>query len=274
MEHRLNQYCRQGYKKVGGFLNPASIKCICALSDAQKENGINGSVCEIGIHHGRLFILLHLLTEPDEHSIACDLFERQDENISYSGSGDKSKFLENLKTYDADFDRIRIITENSQNLRPEDLLTQGPIRLFSVDGGHDPATAYNDIALAAETIAEGGIILLDDFQHYYWPGVSEALYRYLLESERDLWPVAIVDGKLILTNTEPAAIQYKIRIIESFYIRCDIHNSVLAGKSVLITTNKTRRKWLKKYLQEIRLWKKMKKYRVFDEFGKVIEKFF
>lgn len=274
MADRLSQYCRDDYKKVGGFLGPASIKCICALSEAQKDIGIKGNVCEIGIHHGRLFILLHLLTEPDEHSIACDLFERQDENISYSGSGDKSKFLENLQSLGADFDRISIFTENSANLRPEDLLTHGDIRLFSVDGGHDPDTAYNDIALATETIVEGGIIFLDDFMHYYWPGVSEALYRYMNEKERDLWPVAIIDGKLILTNTEPAAIQYKIQIIESFYIRCDMHSSIMAGKSVLIVKNKTLRKWLKKYLQERSFWKRMKKYRLVDEFGKVIEKFF
>lgn len=273
MDDILGRYCRKDYKNVGGFLGPASIKCICALSEAQKETGIKGSVCEIGVHHGRSFILLYLLTGPDEYSIACDLFERQSENKSGSGSGDKTIFLENLKRYGADFERIEIITENSANLKPEDLLTHGPIRFFSVDGGHDADTAYNDIALAAETIARGGIIFIDDFLHFYWPGVSEALYRYLIENENDLWPVAILYGKLILTNTESAAISYKKKIIHSFHIGCDIHSSVIVGKSVLILTNKTRRKWLKKYLQERSFWKRMKKYRVVDEFGKILAKY-
>ena len=85
MESNLIYYRRKGYKNVEGWLYPLTIKCACELSDIQKTNGIKGNVCEIGIHHGRFFILLHLLTESDEYSIACDLFERQIENISISG---------------------------------------------------------------------------------------------------------------------------------------------------------------------------------------------
>lgn len=274
MNGKLGDYRRKGYKKVGGYLNALQIRCICELSDLQKSNGIKGPVCEIGIHHGRLFILLHLLSEKDEHGIACDLFERQDENISISGLGDKDKFLENLDMWDADMDRIEIITENSLNLKPQDLLTHGALRMISVDGGHDAETAYNDIALAAETIVEGGIILLDDFPDPNWLGVSESLFRYLLEKERGLWPVAILDRKLILTNSGSAAYAYRDMLIDSFNMTCEMRHSHLLGKEVVILHERTPRKKLKKYLQERKLWKRVQQYRLVDEIGKIVERYF
>src|SRR5215831_3331880 len=86
--HRLRatlaRYVATGHKKVEGWLTPIAIDLVCAASAAQKAQGVNGPVCEIGVHHGRLFILLHLLTDSGERSVAWDLFERQSENIDQS----------------------------------------------------------------------------------------------------------------------------------------------------------------------------------------------
>jgi hypothetical protein len=54
--------------------------------------GITGNVAEIGVHHGRLFILLYLLTSPDERALAVDLFSGQERNIGSSGHGGPGTF--------------------------------------------------------------------------------------------------------------------------------------------------------------------------------------
>ncbi len=274
MNEKLDYYRRKGYKEVEGWIYPATIKCICELSDVQKSHGIKGSVCEIGIHHGRFFILLHLLTDRDEYSIACDLFERQNENIGSSGKGNKEIFLENLRKTGCDLSRIEIITRNSLNISPDELLMHGGIRMISVDGGHEAGTAYNDIKLAADTLADGGIIWLDDFPHESWLGVMEGTYRYLFDAEKELWPIAVLERKLLLTNNEKMSRIYMNKIFETLSPTYDIGISLMVGKRVLVMWKNSPRKKLKKYLQRTRLWKRVQKYRLADQFGKILNKHF
>lgn len=274
MHDKLDYYCRKGYKNVIGWIYPPTIKCARALSQVQKEHGIKGSMCEIGIHHGRFFILLHLLSAPDEYSIACDLFERQQENIGMSGEGNKEIFLKNLQETGSDLDRIEIITQNSLNVSPEDLMVHGPIRMISVDGGHEVGTAYSDLRLAADTLAEGGIIWLDDFPHKMWIGVMEAAFRYLSEEDNKLWPIAILERKLLLTNSERMARIYVSTISETLSPTYDMDLNIMVGKRVLVLWEKTPRRKLKKYLQQRELWKRLRKNRLVDEIGKIVERYF
>jgi hypothetical protein len=208
--NKLTAYAKRGNRKVQGWLTPIAIDVICELSDLQQRMGIRGPVCEIGIHHGRLFILLHLLTAKDEKSVAYDLFERQDENVDRSGHGDKQVFQKNLKRYHCDLGRITINTENSLNLTPDKILSDcsSKIRLFSIDGGHTPEITYNDLSLAAKTLCDGGLIILDDFFNESWPGVAEGTCKYLINKDTSLFPVVIAGNKFIFTNNKKIASYY------------------------------------------------------------------
>jgi hypothetical protein len=73
-----------------------SARLVKATSDAQVIAGTRGSVGEVGVHHGRLFILLYLLAEPDERAFAIDIFDEQHLNEDHSGQGDRKVFEENL----------------------------------------------------------------------------------------------------------------------------------------------------------------------------------
>lgn len=272
MKEKLDHYLKKGHKEVEGWIYPYMMECVCDLADVQKKHGITGNMCEIGLHHGRFFILLHLLSESDEYSIACDLFERQRENIGLSGHGIKEVVINNLKKCGGDMNRVELITKNSLNLSAQELSAHGKIRMISVDGGHEAGTAYNDLKLAAESLVNGGIIWLDDFPHENWPGVMEGLYRFMFEGEYEIWPIAIMDHKLILTNNVQMADLYISKFYETMSMYYDIGNSIMVGKRVLITWEKSRRNKLKIRLKQNKLWKHMKKYRVVDEIGKVLNK--
>jgi hypothetical protein len=71
----LDDYAANGNQQVEGWLLPTAVEIIRHLAGVQQELGIHGPACEIGVHHGRLFLLLHLLTIPPERSVAIDLFE-------------------------------------------------------------------------------------------------------------------------------------------------------------------------------------------------------
>src|SRR5688572_16645150 len=95
-ENALERYARSGHRQVQGWLSEIGIALILEGCRQQAEWQVRGSICEIGVHHGRLFILLHLATAPDERSVAWDLFEQQDENVDRSGKGNRQRFLENI----------------------------------------------------------------------------------------------------------------------------------------------------------------------------------
>lgn len=258
MKSALKIYMKKGHRKVEGWLNKIAINAIVELSKIQNNQKIKGPVCEIGVHHGRLFILLHLLTNEPELSVAWDIFENQDENPGQSGHGDIGVLKANLRTYDCDLDRIRIITKNSLDLYPKEIITacNGRPRLFSIDGGHSAEVTYNDLELAGQSICKNGIIILDDFFNEAWPGVAEGTCRYMIEKP-GLHPVAILGNKVMLTDSEESAELYQdgLKFTYPGYIRK--HSVFFKKRVICYTPLNTNFAW--KYLRHTPVGKLLKK---------------
>jgi hypothetical protein len=211
MANALERYCSTGNRSVEGWLVPGAIAALCGLARAQRGLGIKGPVCEIGVHHGRLFILLHLLSASDERSLAIDLFEAQDENVDKSGKGSREHLMANLRTHRCDLGRIELLAENSLRLTATRIveLCRGRPRLFSIDGGHTAEATQNDMALANDAVCDGGLVILDDYFNSAWPAVSEGACAFMRQADARLLPVAITANKLIFTQGEHAAETYR-----------------------------------------------------------------
>ena len=216
MHSPLDAYAKNGHQRVEGWLLPMAIEAICGLADLQQEMGIHGPACEIGVHHGRLFLLLHLLTVPPERSVAFDLFEMQDENVDGSGKGSRDALMQNLRAHGCDLSRVEVVTENSLRLTPERIvsLCGGPPRLFSIDGGHTAEATRNDLVLADRTVCDGGLVVLDDYFNSSWPGVSEGTCTFVREDRERLLPVAITSNKFIFAAGQEQAAAYRQRWLE------------------------------------------------------------
>jgi hypothetical protein len=195
----LQRYVSQGQHQVEGWLLGMSGQAIAALADAQQAAGVRGAVAEIGVHHGRLFILLSLCRAAGEAAVAIDLFEEQAQNIDASGQGSKARLQANLVRHGADVD-VTVLPANSLQLTAADLPT--PVRLFSVDGGHTPACANNDMRLAAACLADGGIIILDDAFNASWPGVMTGLVPLLQDPAFAVVPFLATPNKLYFTQPQ------------------------------------------------------------------------
>ncbi len=177
---------------------------IAALSRYQLESGTTGAVGEIGVHHGKLFLVLYLTTAKGEPAFACDVFERQDLNLDRSGEGDETAFRRNLKAHAGSDEGLILFARSSFNLRPEEVIEAcGHVRFMSIDGGHTEECAVNELQLADRVLAEAGIAVVDDVFNQEWPGVGAGLARYLLDGyEPRLRPFAISQNKLYLARPD------------------------------------------------------------------------
>lgn len=230
----LQEYLRGGYRKVDGFLTPGAIQLIVALAREQERLGIGGNVGEIGVHQGRAFLLLHLLSRSAERSLAVDVFEHQELNVDGSGRGVRELFERNLARHGTDTGRVDVIAGDSTLLSSADLeaAVGGRFRLFHIDGGHTAAIAGHDMATVAGALAPGGVIIVDDYFHEQWPGVSDGVRAYFAaHPESGLVPFAI-GGNKVLFCERPYAAGYR-EVLGRLRVRGHSKASVMYGEPVL-----------------------------------------
>ena len=194
----LERYVERGHHRVQGWLHPFSAHFIAHLARIQRRLGIGGAVAEIGIHHGRLFILLHL-ANGCKRSLAIDIFEDQNLNVDKSGLGNLELFLGNLARCGGSVAGVSLLKKSSLAVTPQEIAERfGPVVLFSVDGGHTAECAEHDLRLAEACLHQDGVVILDDFFNEVWPEVCVGAVRYLTDTATALRPFAISPNKLYL----------------------------------------------------------------------------
>jgi hypothetical protein len=93
------RYLEHGQRQVDGWLNKFSAQYISSLDAIQEAAGETGAVAEIGVHHGKLCVLLALCARARESCLAIAVFEDQHFNVDRSGLGNKVKFLHNMQKW-------------------------------------------------------------------------------------------------------------------------------------------------------------------------------
>lgn len=198
----VDRYVSSGLRRIDGWLCQLDARLIRAIGSCQDELHVNGALGEIGVHHGKLFILLYLMLSRGEKSFAVDLFDQQALNVDGSGRGDLAIFLGNLRAVAGNTDLVEVVQSNSTDLAGTDLdarISQR-VRLFSIDGGHTAQVTYHDMELADDVLADEGVIILDDYFNAEWPGVSEGALRFFTGHAHALVPFAIGQNKVFASR--------------------------------------------------------------------------
>lgn len=177
------------------------------LSQIQHSSGLYGSVGEIGVHHGRYTGCLFIGATINEALVVADIFEQQEKNIDGSGLGNKEMFMKGLKTYGLAESSLHTVFTGSSEELPFDWSSSAgfsPFRMFSVDGGHTAGLTFNDLEIAFCNLLEGGIVVLDDFPHNHWLGVTEGLFDFFMigAARGNIYPLLHCEGKLYMTNSQ------------------------------------------------------------------------
>ncbi len=196
---RLDNYCAQGVNEVDGWLLEPSVTITRHLGRMQQEQGIQGSLAEIGVWRGKYLILLYLLARPNEAVVAVDSW------IHIPPTPDPAQtFVHNVIRHAGDVQQLTLLPVDSMTLSPAELVKhgRGKFRLFSVDGGHGLAPVRSDLCLMADVLADGGVACIDDIFNTMVPGVAEGACRFFFEDNRDrLAPFAYAANKLYVTTT-------------------------------------------------------------------------
>ncbi len=233
-EQSLSHYLGKRSRFVEGWLSEEAAALTVSISNLQDQLGISGSFAEIGVHHGKLFLLLCLLKKKNEKALAIDLFSDQHENLDNSGHGSLSKLKSNLQNSNINLAEVEIQQKNSTDLSHKDIclyLSNNQVRIFSVDGGHTAEITAHDLSTSFHSLCEGGVIILDDYFNHGWPGVSEGFHCFARNEK--LFPFAIGGNKLCLTNTEESH-NFYLEGLRNLFQKDHTKDSVFLGESVLI----------------------------------------
>lgn len=236
---RMDGYIRKESRTVSGWLARESAEVISFLAQSQIDAGLRGGVGEIGIHHGKLFLLLYLSLQDGERAFALDVFEEQQYNVDSSGLGDRAVFLKNLAKVGGDEDRVSIFATDSRSISPHAVLSAtGQLRLMSIDGGHTEDITHNDMGLAESLLLDDGILVLDDMYTERWPAVAAGAFRSMLESNHRLRPFAISPNKTYFCKSGAAAATYRDKLAAA-YPELRRGEATIFGSNVVILGRRT-----------------------------------
>ena len=203
MKDKLWNYLRHEKKSVSGWLQRIDAEIIGSILTFQRQHNISGSCVEIGVHHGKSFIPLCMALKSGEQALCIDLFDDQKKNLDSSGKGDFDAFKKNIEKHGIEFSMIRILKGSSEDVKPDDILAQvGPVRFFSVDGGHWKSIVQNDLILAENTLSAEGVIALDDYCRAEWPDVTYGYSLWQNDTKSDIIPFAAGSNKLYLCRKD------------------------------------------------------------------------
>lgn len=189
-------------RNIDGWFAEEAALLFAWIDEIQRANGVIGDIFEIGVHHGKSAALLAtMVRRPQETFGVCDIFDEQSANASGSGFGSRGIFQENMARLVPDCSNIRIFAKPSTDLTVQDIGTGH--RLFHIDGGHNPEEALSDLGLARDATLEQGVIAVDDPLRPEWPGVSEAIFRFL-DSDNRFCAFLVGFNKMLLVRRSVA----------------------------------------------------------------------
>jgi predicted O-methyltransferase YrrM len=212
-ENPLSAYLLDGYHKIEGWLMEPARDITLALADLQKEYVDSGPVLEIGVWKARYLCLLSFLPANAEKVIGLD---------PIVGVGNREAHIaalrQNIAMWSRRPDLVTLYEERSENVDPQKLLQMAgnKFQFISIDGSHLKEHVLVDLTIAEATLADGGIVAMDDIANPIAPGVWEAYIRYGMNGQALLKPIVNAGNKLFLTQR-----QYAQEYRENLLQRCE-----------------------------------------------------
>ncbi len=211
-------YAKRGKNLIDGWFARSDAEIFLSLLAHQSTHGHLGAIAEIGVHHGKSFIMMALANDGNK-CYAIDIFGQQKLNVDRSGKGDKNIFLRNLARFEIAPDRVVIDERLSSDVTPQDIIgAVEKISFFHVDGGHHLAAIAHDLILAEAVMTDHGIIAVDDVFRPEWPEVSMGTFLHLGKSDCELVIFAIGFNKSYLCHKSHAK-EYQAALLKNDFLR-------------------------------------------------------
>lgn len=165
---------------IPGFFTYEDATHFELLLRMQAALGVRGDALEIGTYFGRSAAIIRAVLPPDERLVIIDPFV-PDSVGRHRPPPIRSAVERNIRSVNAHnrSSPIEFIEKPSTEARLEE---HRRFRFIHIDGSHEHADVVHDLQLAMKHLASGGVIAVDDYEHWDWPGVTSAV-RELLPRE-------------------------------------------------------------------------------------------
>ena len=172
-------------KEVEWWFYPIDIIVIYGILK-ELQNTIHGDICEIGVAYGKSAITLSKFKNTKDNLYLYDIFSEEV----------RLKALSNIEKFGISDNLIWRIQDTTLLQHDENLFDK-PIKFLHIDGCHEHSAVLSDLQFFSKYMDDRGIIALDDFNDYEYPGVNSAAIEFSLSKYNDKnWRVfAIGDNK-------------------------------------------------------------------------------
>ena len=190
-------YLSAGFLKVPGMSSRFSAEVCAELLAWQNEQGVIGSILEIGVYEGRFFIAMALSLGIGETGIAVDPFNWPDEQVL-------SRFLDNCSTYGVSRAQISPIKSWSKEITPQQIHAHSGglgCRFIHIDGNHTKEAILLDLQMSSASLTDAGLLCLDDMLNPIYPDLIVAVHDFL-KDRRDLVLLAIIDRSDLIQSSK------------------------------------------------------------------------
>jgi predicted O-methyltransferase YrrM len=192
----VDAYLQDGYHSVVGMSSRFAAAVTARLMRIQTDLGVSGHVAEIGTFEGRFFIAMAHALAAGEKAVGIDLFDWPNPQVI-------DRFHANCARHGVPDDKRVTLKADSRAMWPSEVTDAagGRIRLFHIDGEHSRAALARDLGLATATLADGGVVVLDDMLHPGYPTLMVAVQEYLAANP-DIVPLCVIDRESIVAATK------------------------------------------------------------------------
>ena len=161
---------------------------------------------EVGVFHGvtarNVCELLYKIHKNDFKYIGLDLFGESGENLSEAIPNTKFsnpfksfyfKYIKKIDPYSIEAvndllkkfkDNVHLIKGNSNELLKK--IDVSKVDYVFLDGGHSYDTVINDLINCKVVVENNGVILCDDYDLSYAPGVKKAIDEFVAKEQYDI----------------------------------------------------------------------------------------
>ena len=175
-------------RDVDGWFNPMNQFTFYFLLRLQEFWGIGGDLIELGAWEGKSALFSAAFAGPGETQHIVDYKVRPG-------------LLKNLEALPPDqASRVSLVECKTISPATETLRSESKYRFIHIDAAHDRENVFNDLKGYAPTLAENGVLVLDDWFSYRDPGVTEGAFQFLYTCENDLVPFYIGFNKGYFTT--------------------------------------------------------------------------
>lgn len=137
--------------------------------------------------------------------MGIDLFADQAFNLDQAGIGQLDVFQANIAAHAPDPKAFDIVSGDSTKFHNEHLFSEfiakyQAFKIFSVDGCHTAQHTMAEFDFGARILANGGLLVIDDYGNPGWAGVVDGTSRYFAGRNIRLAPLFVGFNKLVCTT--------------------------------------------------------------------------